>query len=272
MTALLALILLTPYIAAWNQLLPDQLITNAEIALVGFHTLFNLVGVLVILPLTRQFATLIIRLVPDKATGYTERLDKQLVNDPVVAMSVVDSTIQQMLVALLNHIRALLSAQARGKLINMTLMQQALDKTHAYADLIHIAPDKAQELRHASDIFHILDHMQRLHARCDEDRDRVNRALQEKQLHDFCLQIENSINNIIEALQENNYSAAHLTSLNLLETTHSKMDAIRSNIMTETATGNRDVPDANHALEAVRWLRRVVIHINRGMHHLAGVT
>jgi phosphate:Na+ symporter len=271
-TALLALILLTPYIAAWNQLLPNQLIANAEIALVGFHTLFNFVGVLVIIPLTRQFAALIIHLVPDKVTGYTDRLDKQLISDPVVAMSVVDSTIQPMLIALLNHIRAQLSFGLHGKLVDMATLQQALDETHAYADLIHITPDKTLELSHASDILHILDHMQRLHERCDEDRDSVNRALQEKQLHEFCLQLESSISNIIEALQNNNNSAAHSISLDLLATTHSKMDAIRSRIMAETATGARDVPDANHALEAVRWLRRVVIHINRSMHHLAGIT
>ncbi|MGI9534447.1 MAG: Na/Pi cotransporter family protein, partial [Thermodesulfobacteriota bacterium] len=56
LTATIAFFLITPYTLIWDYLAPGQLIQNAEIALVAFHTLFNTLGVIVILPFTRQFA------------------------------------------------------------------------------------------------------------------------------------------------------------------------------------------------------------------------
>ncbi|MCW8945336.1 MAG: Na/Pi symporter [Sedimenticola sp.] len=268
MTALLALALLTPYITAWNQLLPNQLIANAEIALVGFHTLFNFIGLLVILPFTHQFATLIIRIIPESRSGYADALDQKLVNDPIVAMSVVDSTIKRELIALLNHLRSLLSnSQAQHN--NLTTLQRALDETHAFVDLIHIAPDKKAELNRVSAALHILDHMQRLHERCNEEIERLEHALHDEHLNTFCQQLADKIREIITALETNQFPAAHTVSVQLLELTHSEMDEARNRIMYETATGARNVPNATSALEAVRWLRRITIHINRCMYHLA---
>src|SRR5690606_26414237 len=43
-----ALFLITPYMMLWHWLLPDQ--PFGEIALVSFHSLFNIAGVLLILP------------------------------------------------------------------------------------------------------------------------------------------------------------------------------------------------------------------------------
>ena len=56
LTALLALLLINPYTWVWNYFSPGELIKNAEIALVGFHTCFNTLGVIMILPFTNQFA------------------------------------------------------------------------------------------------------------------------------------------------------------------------------------------------------------------------
>jgi phosphate:Na+ symporter len=46
-TGAIALGLITPYLALWERLAPGQLVQNAEIGLVAFHSCFNLVGVAV---------------------------------------------------------------------------------------------------------------------------------------------------------------------------------------------------------------------------------
>ena len=54
---------------------------NAQIGLVAFHSFFNFLGVLLILPLTRLFARLIRRLVPEEGAPLADRLDDRLLSD-----------------------------------------------------------------------------------------------------------------------------------------------------------------------------------------------
>ncbi|MDX1698800.1 MAG: Na/Pi symporter, partial [Thiohalobacterales bacterium] len=55
-TAVLALSLIDIYVAGWEQLAPGVLAMQGEIGLVAFHTLFNILGVIFILPFTGLFA------------------------------------------------------------------------------------------------------------------------------------------------------------------------------------------------------------------------
>ena len=81
-TGIGALFLITPYVLLWQWLGPDILKNNAEIVLIAFHTSFNVLGVIIVLPLTRQFACLIKRLIPNTEPAYTDSLDKTLLHDP----------------------------------------------------------------------------------------------------------------------------------------------------------------------------------------------
>jgi len=58
-SGIVAFLLLTPYALFLDYISPDIVRDNAEIALVGFHTSFNIICVLLILPFTNQFAQLV---------------------------------------------------------------------------------------------------------------------------------------------------------------------------------------------------------------------
>ncbi len=88
---------------------PWQLLENAEIALVLFHTSFNLLGVSIMLPDSTQFARLIQKLIPSRGYSYTEKLTmKVYLVQPELALRDAQQSTQAELLTLLGHVRAVL--------------------------------------------------------------------------------------------------------------------------------------------------------------------
>ena len=86
MTALGALLLISPFTWCWPLLTQSPILSNPEIALVAFHTTFNLIGVFLILPFTPRFAQLMETLVPETLPRYHRVLDKALLAEPGAAL------------------------------------------------------------------------------------------------------------------------------------------------------------------------------------------
>jgi phosphate:Na+ symporter len=96
-TAVGAFALLAALPALENALAPGALARalarEPEIALVAFHSFFNLAGVVVAIPLAREFAHLVERLVPERRRTLTRRLDVRLLGEPQVALNAVAATL-----------------------------------------------------------------------------------------------------------------------------------------------------------------------------------
>ena len=69
---------------------------SPELALVGFHTLFNLLGVIAVLPVTQNFARLMQRLLPERPSPFTRQLDRKLLSEPSVAIRVLAPTLEDL--------------------------------------------------------------------------------------------------------------------------------------------------------------------------------
>ena len=65
-----------------------------HLALVAFHTTFNVLGVVIVLPFTRPFARLMTRLVPERGPDLTARLDTNLLGDPAAATLALAGTLR----------------------------------------------------------------------------------------------------------------------------------------------------------------------------------
>lgn len=268
LTAVVALIILTPYTLSWELLAPGQLTINAEVALVGFHSLFNMLGVVLVLPFTEQFAKLITKIVRAPSSSYTEQLDPTLLASPAVALRTVLTTTKTELIDLLCHIKNLLSKEPRKHAIDMVKMQVALDETHAYVDLIHLKRSSRPEWNSLLGIIHVLDHMQRLHERCDEEPYRAKVALELAELQNTLRQVIASIDYIIEKVEKEQWAKAFKATNEMRKSLAKQLAPIRGNIMTNVALGKITVPQATDHVEALRWLQRVFNHITRITFHL----
>lgn len=103
-TGLGALFLITPYILVWQWFSSDALNNNAEIALIAFHTSFNILGVIIVLPLTHKFSRMMEHLIPETEPAYARGLEKALLHDPALALTASQSALKYEAVALLKHI------------------------------------------------------------------------------------------------------------------------------------------------------------------------
>ena len=267
-TAIGALFLLSPYAMLWEYFAPGALMANAEIALVGFHTSFNLLGMILVLPFTNKFAQLIEKIIKREPLTYTESLDKALLAEPSVALTAILVVVTNESRALLKHVNAILSQDGDHKRINLLEMQKALDETHAYVDFIHLDEVNTPQWQQLVAAIHILDHLQRLHERCDEEEYRAFAAKNNSDIQlfvkQFIMVVKKIVNNIDHQRWHENVQLANEASEALLV----QLTPVRDNVMSNIAAGDITVPQATQRAEAIRWLKRVSYHISRITHHL----
>ena len=153
----------------------SQILNNPEIALVAFHSSFNLIGALLVLPITPKFAALMETLVPDTGPRYARSLDKALLKEPDVALQVVQKVIITEFLTLMVNINLILEQEEHEIRADMPKLQTILDETHDFLDQINIRNPQSQEAQKLIALIHATDHMQRLHERC-QSTTRIDRS------------------------------------------------------------------------------------------------
>jgi len=265
-TGIGALLLISPYIYLWNRFGAEQLDNNAEIALVAFHSGFNTLGVIVILPFTRAFAGFIEKIIPEKFPLYTKRLDKALLTEPGIALLTAQSVIKDELVALLRHSRAILYGES-WKHVDMNELRESIDRVASYLDHIHITDTSDIKSTQLVELLHTMDHMQRLYERCEEEEDRIIVARESKL---FTEQIEimmTMIKQVLENIELGNWVEAQKVSEHVYEEMKNQETENRKKIIARMGQGEVDVTTGTQYLESLRWLTRVSRHIMRITRH-----
>jgi len=263
-----ALLLIQPYIMAWEAISPGALLANAEIGLVAFHTAFNALGVIIALPLTGRFARLMERIVPGKAPIYTHKLDRNLLQDPALALKAVMPTIYAELVALLRHIAAILGDSEKGERTDLAELQLALDETQTFVDEIRLNDVDGVDWEQLLAVIHILDHMQRLHERCEEEEDRADTARTRQELQAERQVLLESIGEAIQNIEAQNWIAAAHAARQAELKMKEQEELLRMDVMKEIASKEVPLHVGTNMLEAIRWLSRVSGHIGRITDHL----
>lgn len=159
-TALLALAL-TPQLlqatSAISELLFDEF--DAAFGIAIFHTLFNVLGVLVFALLIHPFIRLIEKLVPEKGNPFVRHLNPQVAKLPEVALEAAHQSIQLMLAELMQLMRRVLYDGTMDRRKADSLHGAAMD-IRTFLDQIQSMPQEAFQ-RHVQ-ILHTLDHVDRL--------------------------------------------------------------------------------------------------------------
>lgn len=268
LTGIFAFLLLTPYIQIWETFFPGKLVLNAEFALVAFHSGFNFLGVALVLPFTRQFAQLVERIFPEHAPIYTNNLEPSLLKEPGIALTTTYAAIHNEFVALLVHVRTLLSGSTPDDKVDLQELQAALDKTHDYIDQIHIQDGNSPHWNQLLAMIHALDHMQRLHERCEEDSYRATIARKTPTLTSVVHEIKNLMDSITDELSGKHPEQARSLAEQNLRLIDTHAEPLRADIMSQVASGKLSVAEGTDCLEAIRWLQRVSLHVDRISHHL----
>lgn len=266
-TGIVAFLLLTPYTVLWETLAPGQLERNPEVALVAFHSGFNVIGIMVALPFAKRFADLMERVVSDTGPEYTRELDRALLSDISVALTAIQGALLTQFTALLSHVNALLGGIENAQRVNLVDLQAALDQTQTYVDEINLQGESGSDWNRLIAVIHGLDHLQRLHERCDEEEYRAVTATRSEALRE-CVDILTKSNSlIIKCIHTGEWEKAAAAARDAASIIEEHDEPFRSITMERVASGALDVSSATNDLQAVRWLLRTSRHIVRITHH-----
>jgi len=262
MTGCVALLIITPYVSLLDIIAPGQVISNPEICLVAFHTSFNLLGVIIVLPFTRQFAALMQRIIVDSSVvKYVRYLPGELLQQPALALNAVQQAAQQQFVALLQHIEAILDPDKHSRLIDLNELQRALDNTHLYLDELHLSSEHTDIWNRAVMMFHLLDHLQRLHERCEEEEQRAITARETPQLKILGDALSVAIREIIVQINDHQYTVAAKQAERLADYIQQASVQLRADIIHDIPTAELSVSQGTEQLQAIRWLCRSSGHV-----------
>lgn len=155
--------------------------------------------------------------------------------------SLAGNRLRQTFTALLLRLqRGLQPPQPRGSeaaVEPLALLQSDLDRLELYLDQIQLQGQGDGLSGRLVHLLHGLDHLQRLHERCEEEPERLHALA------------------TCDALTR--------------ERRQQQVEPFLRQVLAEVARGDLDVDEGTRRLEAMRWLNRVSNHLLRISHHLS---
>lgn len=239
---------------------------NAQIALAAFHTFFNVMGVVLALPLVVPFAGLIKRLVPERGPRLLRRLDEAVLQEPGSAVDATAATVRDIFSVLMKTLAARFSSTQRtfAQSSALATVEEALLATRSYVDQIRTDPAQAYvHLQHVAAV-HVLDHLFRLTNRCRQE-ERIKVITLEPKLSRLSLLLAREISALPTS---ENLDTAVRRFDRLRVIMHVQRNRYREHTVELASQQAGSAATTLEKLDAMRWLQRVTYHVWRIALHL----
>jgi phosphate:Na+ symporter len=137
--------------------------------LAAYHTAYNVVGVLVLLPLIDKFTRFVERIMPERGPALTRCLDPAALTTPIVAVEAARLTVARALGVLCGSIETALAASSHGGGVRLeksdTSVAEAADalrQAREFLSSVNGRPESKDEQRRLTSRLRALDHAFRL--------------------------------------------------------------------------------------------------------------
>ncbi len=267
-TGIVALALL-PWLVRGMLFLQSQYNWDAATTMAAFHTVFNVVGVILFLPLTRPFARLIIALVREDGPMPTRHLNQKLIPTASAAIEAARRASLDVLTLVMKVSSEVLAQTTINRVQQQQLdrSEEALLETRRFLTNVRSETEGSAEHRRHISVLHAIDHIDRLVAACRENyqlshlqRDRALSAV----VTQLGRQLAEARSNLMTGGVEIVVPILESHSGSIAELRRSQ----RPKIIEDAATGQVDSERALQELEAVRWIDRLAYHSWRAALHL----
>lgn len=202
-------------------------------------------------------------LIPDKESPHALKLDRSLLDTPGLSLTAVQDALLSEYGELLSYVDTILDASHKEKRADLVRLQADLDETHEYLDAIQLPGTGDASWDRMLDLIHSLDHLQRLHERCEEDEDRAMTARESGELSSMHEMLVTLVHETTENINKENWDALVRLSRQGKGAIAQQVDPLRDRIAANIADGSMTVPVGTDCLEGIRWLDRVSHHIER---------
>lgn len=264
LTGTMAFLLLVPFAAIASGVGSGA--GNAELALVAFHTGFNLLGVIMVLPFATGFARLIERLVAESEAPYLRRLDARLLSESAAAIDAASATIAEMSGDAFAVVSRMLdrAGDQRAEAERLSALHRGIDAVRHY--LAQVATDAEAIYPHRRHVaaLHALDHLARLVHRAGQ-AERIAGLRGEPRLR--------RLSGLVGGIAAEGAMVDHLGAIEeridrVRRLLWRQRDAYRAATLEAAAARRLDAPAALARLDGIRWLDRVSYHLWRIAHHV----
>lgn len=266
-TAALALALLDAYVFLVEAAAPGIVAREPELVLVGFHTLFNLVALLVGLPLAGQFARLMERLVPSVAERLSRRLDDRLIAEPRAAMAALGQTLEDECRYMLQGLLHALDERAPRPASSVEDVERDLRETRTFIDRLNRSPDTEAVGDGLVHSIHAIDHLRRMLGRLQQ-KERIHTLRTSSDLAERCDALRLLVRARLRALDDDRGADSDGAAEELAQTLQRTLDEDRDRVISRAVEQDLGVAETGRWLAARRWLERMAWHVWRAGVHL----
>jgi Na+/phosphate symporter len=262
LTATMAFFLLTPYSALIA--LPSVPV-DPQIALVAFHTGFNVIGVILILPFTSPFARLVTWIVRDRGPVLTGALGKELLADPNLALDAATTTFDTLVRAQFAYLASRIAhpQATRDEAAQLRRLREAITELRGYVEAIPKTDDASRAAQRAT-ILHLLDHLSRLHFRCTQDN-RIAAFSRDRRLRRLSRVLAQCV---VQSGSAEGLSMSESRFKRLRHLMRDQREIFRLHTMEQTPGRGLSAEEMSLRLDAMRWLHRVSYHLWRISFHM----
>ena len=268
MTALVALLLL-PWLISGMVSLRDTYLWTESTTLAAFHTIFNIIGVILIFPFLKPFTNLITRLLPDMGPALTLHLNPRVLKVTSAAIEAARKSTIDITQVLIEVAQGQLSGKVKQRTTLEKLNAAKLALSHTRSYLGSVQPEQGGNInqQHHVSVFHAIDHLSQLGVALEEFE--VAKTIPEAEsCRAVCADLASVFAQIPLLIAEGKINEAALMmegkSLSVAEIRREQ----RKIVLEKTAALGIDPNTALEELEAMRWADRLAYHIWRVTHHL----
>ncbi|UFH60066.1 Na/Pi cotransporter family protein [Sulfurovum mangrovi] len=267
-TGVMALLLITPYTAVLSLAVPNVLSEHAELALVGFHTFFNTLGVIMVLPFAERFAGMMEHLIPKPKRSLHYRFEDALLEDIPVALSLVQKYLEDEWKNVLLYMHYRLANHVEAEKFDLEKIERRLEEIEIFCDKIHLSQSEETNWKRLIDIIHITDHLQRLIDRCQEDQKSIDFLMRSEYLKEGFGWLYEDIEFQLKSLDISNYNESTIFGKKSEKKIKKFVFESRESLTALMADDTVSIIEGGNALEALKWLSRTSSHIARISKHM----
>ncbi|MCB1179567.1 MAG: Na/Pi cotransporter family protein [Leptospiraceae bacterium] len=266
-TATIAFTIMTPLLWTLNYILSKFNLNDAVTETVIFHSVFNILGIIVFFPLIGWFSERITKLLPEEKGNPNRFLDPILYNSSSVALDAVERSLTELFKKSINLIELNFSRKLNyGETVEEAHKYKELLKNIInFSEKIPINDSSEKDKKIKNEILHSMDHMESLLNAIIEHREihlskddlRANEMKEELLETIHRVSSDNTDGLIVSYLESKSKDLAEFRKKTRLE------------ILNSTSKGKLKTGEAMKEIDIVRWFDKVHYYIWRISNHLA---
>lgn len=235
-------------------------------SLAAFHTAFNVLGVLILMPFVRRFSAFVERVVPDRGSSLIRHLDPTVVSVPAVAVEAARRALREVAARFADAALAWIRTAARPPREFLDEMRAGLEEIRRFLGLLRAQETTAGARDHHLSALHALDHLDRM-LDLLEGPEAVLPG-DEPALEPLTGELERTWPPLLELLRRGGVAlpthGVSEASAHIAE----RFIAGRAEVLAAAASGEVPTDVALARIDAMRWLDRAAYHVARSAVHL----